>query len=203
MKYLISLAPHYNSEEKIFMLSFYNNLVNCYDDRIIDLIGIERERLNSGSFSNDFRNEVDFIFYVVEMSAKEIYLLKQNGRDSVSKQKRLSGFGECITKKVTGKDLGRNMVYGLVAGGIAGAKGGATAGTFTVPGLGTAVGAVGGAVFGAAAGAVGGAIGGYVWPAIDCILYPKAYDEKKYLTNDFYATEMKELRITVERRTIL
>ena len=88
-------------------------------------------------------------------------------------------------------------VIGVIGGGVVGFKAGAAGGTVVLPGIGTITGAIGGAVFGATSGAIGSVASTLVVAAIDCIMYPKAYEEK-YLTNEFFKDEMPELSFSEE-----
>jgi hypothetical protein len=194
----VSLPVHYSDKEKIFMLEFYNELANCYDGKILDLISKKRLEINSKNFSNDFKNEVDFLFYTFEEVTNEVFQVRKVGAETYLQKKSTNGLKECLEKNgASGKDIGRNLVLGAVTGGVSGAYVGGTAGTFTIPGFGTAVGAVGGAVFGAAAGAVSSVVGGLVWPAIDCIRYVTKYEEK-YLKVEFFKDEMPFIDIDSE-----
>ena len=182
----VSLPIHYSDKERSFMLSFYNELANCYDDKILDLISKKRLEINSKNFSDDFKNEVDFLFYTFEGVAKEVFKVRNEigGTSLQSKPKPTtgSGFKECMGRQ--GRDVGRAIVIGVIGGGVVGFKAGAAGGTVVLPGIGTITGAIGGAVFGATSGAIGSVASTLVVAAIDCIMYPKAYEEK-YLTNEF------------------
>jgi hypothetical protein len=194
----IKLASHYAPNEKKFLLSFYNELANCYDDKIINLINVKRMELNSEYYSDDFKNEIDFIFFAFEKTTNAVFNLKYPKKDLISKRRDAGGLKDCLEKKgASGKDIGRNLVLGATTGAATGAYVGATTGTFTVPVLGTAVGAVGGAVFGAAAGAVSGVATGLIWPAIDCIMVFKSY-EQPYL-NERYFEEIMLMGLTDEQ----
>lgn len=197
----VSLPIHYSDKERGFMMSFYNELANCYDDKILDLISKKRLEINSKNFSDDFKNEVDFLFYTFEGAAKEVFKIRNEiGGTSLQSKPKPGGSGlkECLEKNgASGKAIGRNLVFGAVTGAVAGGYAGATVGTFTVPILGTAAGAVGGAVFGAASGAVGAVVGGLFWPAIDCFHYITKYEEK-YLNVEFFKEEMPSIDLTSE-----
>lgn len=176
-EFKVNFPSHYNKEEKRFLLKFYNKLANTNDDKIIDLISVERNSFRLSNFSASFKNEVDLIYFIAESSATTILEIKQ-GNSEILLRKSGGGFWDCITAKVTGKDVGRNLVMGFVGGAIAGAKIGAAGGTVALPGVGTVTGSVAGAVFGGTSGAVGGVAAGYVWPAIDCIMIPTKFEEK-------------------------
>ena len=195
----ISLPIYYSDKERGFMLLFYNELANCYDDKILDLISKKRLEINSKNFSDDFKTEVDFLFYTFEGVAKEVFKIrKEIGGTSLQSKSAGLGLKECLEKNgASGKAIGRNLVFGAVTGAVAGGYAGATAGTFTVPILGTAVGAVGGAVFGAASGSVSAVVGGLFWPAIDCFRVLTKYEEK-YLTDEFFKEEMHSVDLTSE-----
>ena len=195
----VSLPIHYSDKERSFMLSFYNELANCYDDKILDLISKKRLEINSKNFSDDFKNEVDFLFYTFEGVAKEVFKVRNEigGTSLQSKPKPTtgSGFKECMGRQ--GRDVGRAIVIWVIGGGVVGFKAGAAGGTVVLPGIGTITGAIGGAVFGATSGAIGSVASTLVVAAIDCIMYPKAYEEK-YLTNEFFKDEMPELSFSEE-----
>jgi hypothetical protein len=195
----IKLASHYTPNEKKFMLTFYNELANCYDDKIINLINVKRIELNSEYYSDAFKSEMDFIFFEFEESTKAVFNLRYQENNLTSKMRNTgAGLKDCLTKNgASGKDVGRNLVLGAATGAATGAYIGGTTGTFTVPILGTAIGAVGGAVFGGATGAVSGVVSGFIWPAIDCIMVFKSY-EQPYL-NDEYFNEIMQMDLTDEQ----
>ena len=195
-EFKVNFPSHYNKEEKRFLLNFYNKLANTNDDKIIDLISVERNSFRLSNFSASFKNEVDLIYFITELSATTILEIKQGNSEILLRQSG-GGFWDCITAKVTGKDVGRNLVMGFVGGAIAGAKIGAAGGTVALPGVGTVTGGVAGAVFGGTSGAIGGVAAGYVWPAIDCITTATKFEEK-YLTDDFFIDEMPLSRFTSE-----
>lgn len=191
----ISLPSHYSAKEKDFMLGFYNELANCYDDRILDMLSKKSIEVNSRKFSVNFQREVNFIIYTFKGVTDEVFEVRKQGDETNSKRNAREGLLECLQKKgASGKDIGRNLVLGAVAG----AYGGATAGTFTVPVLGTAVGAVGGAVFGGAAGAVSGVVTSLVWPAIDCFRPLFSFEEN--FLKDEYFDEIMELDLTEDQK---
>ena len=138
-------------------LNFYNKLANTNDDKIIDLISVERSSFRLSNFSASFKNEVDLIYFIAESSVTTILEIK-HGNNEILLRKSGGGFWDYITTKVTGKDVGRNLVTGFVFGAIAGAKIGAAGVTVALPGVGTVTGGVSGAVFGGASGAVGGVV---------------------------------------------
>ncbi|AOC95104.1 hypothetical protein BB050_01981 [Flavobacterium anhuiense] len=134
----ITLDPHYNQEESQFMLSFYQDLANCYDNKIIELLNSKRISLNNSNFSLDFKNEANFIFSTIEKTTNEIGAILN--KSQTSKTGKAAGFGDCFATK--GKGIGRAVATGALVG--------AAGGTVALPGIGTASGAIGGAVFGAA-----------------------------------------------------
>ena len=156
-EFKVNFPSHYNKEEKRFLLNFYNKLANTNDDKIIDLISVERSSFRLSNFSASFKNEVDLIYFIAESSVTTILEIK-HGNNEILLRKSGGGFWDYITTKVTGKDVGRNLVMGFVFGAIAGAKIGAAGVTVALPGVGTVTGGVSGAVFGGASGAVGGVV---------------------------------------------
>ena len=101
-------------------LNFYNKLANTNDDKIIDLISVERSSFRLSNFSASFKNEVDLIYFIAEPSVKTILEIKQ-GNSEILLRKSGGGFWDCITAKATGKDVGRNLVVGFVSGASASA----------------------------------------------------------------------------------
>lgn len=163
IEFKITLAPHYDAKEAIFMLTFYQDLANCYDKDILNLLDSKRKFIDKTSFTPIFKQEVNLIFDVIEETTAKIYpiLYKEDTLHS-----RSTGFWNCMGSQ--GKNIARGIATGAIGGAITGAKTGAAGGTLTLPGIGTATGAVGGAVFGATAGAIGGGATAAVWAAIDC-----------------------------------
>jgi hypothetical protein len=178
----ITLAPHYNSEEGQFMLSFYQDLANCYDNKIVELLNSKRILLNNGSFSSDFKNEASFIFNTIEKTTNEIGAILN--KSQTNKTGKGAGFGDCVAQK--GKSIGRAVATGALVGAVGGALTGAAGGTVALPGIGTAAGAVGGAVFGAAKGAIGGGLVELTWAFIDCAMERKTLDANYIYADDFY-----------------
>ncbi|OWU91172.1 MULTISPECIES: hypothetical protein [unclassified Flavobacterium] len=163
----ITLAPHYDINEAAFMLDFYQDLANSYDENILNLLDNKRIALKKLSFDSSFKEEVNLIIDVIEETTLKIYPLLYKKSSPYSKT---TGFWDCMEGK--GKDISRGIATGAITGAVSGAYTGATGGTVAFPGIGTAAGAIGGAVFGAAAGAVGGATTATVWAAVDC--WPEA-----------------------------
>ncbi|MRX40508.1 hypothetical protein GJU43_14560 [Flavobacterium sp. LC2016-23] len=165
----ITLAPHYNNKESQFMLSFYQNLVNCYDNKIIVLLNSKRISLNEGGFSSEFKEETNFIFNTIEKTTNEISNILN--KSQINRTGKSSGFGDCVAKQ--GKNIGRAVATGALVGAVSGAITGATVGTVSLPGVGTATGIVAGAVFGAAKGAVGSGLTTFAWVLVDCVMERK------------------------------
>jgi hypothetical protein len=163
MEFKITLAPHYDTKEATFMLTFYQDLANCYDSDILNLLDSKRKFLDKTSFAPTFKQEVNLIFDVIQETTAKIYpiLYKENTLHS-----RSTGFWSCMGSQ--GKNIARGVATGALTGAASGAYTGATGGTVALPGIGTVAGAVGGAVFGATAGAVGGGATAVVWAAFDC-----------------------------------
>lgn len=178
----IKLAPHYNNEESQFMLSFYQDLANCYDNKIIELLNSKRISLNNGSFSSDFKNEASFIFNTIEKTTNEIGIILK--KSQANKTGKGAGFGDCVAQK--GKSIGRAVATGALVGAVGGALTGAAGGTVALPGIGSAAGAIGGAVFGAAKGVVGGGLVELTWAFIDCAMERKTLDANYIYADDFY-----------------
>lgn len=178
----ITLAPHYNYKEQKFMLLFYQDLANCYDNKIVDLLNSKRISLNEDNFSADFKNEATFIFNTIEKVTNEIGMLLN--KSQTNKTKKETGFGNCMGQK--GKSIGRAVAAGALVGAVGGAIVGAGGGTVALPGIGTTVGAVGGAVFGAVKGAIGGGLVELTWAAVDCVMQPTKLEAKYLNTEDFY-----------------
>lgn len=178
----IVLAPHYNNLESQFMLSFYQDMANCYDNKIIELLNSKRILLNAANFSLDFKNEVNFIFNTIEKTTNEIGNILN--KSQTNKTGKSAGFGDCFSQK--GKTIGRAIVTGVIVGGVGGAITGATVGTVSFPGLGTASGAVAGAVFGAAKGAITGGLGELTWAALDCAMERQTLEIEYMFADDFY-----------------
>lgn len=178
----IKLAPHYNSEEGQFMLSFYEDLANCYDNKIVELLNSKRILLNHGSFSSDFKNEASFIFNTIEKTTNEIAAILN--KSQTNKTGKGAGFGDCVAQK--GKSIGRAVATGALVGAVGGALTGAAGGTVALPGIGSAAGAIGGAVFGAAKGAIGGGLVELTWAFIDCAMERKTLDANYMYADDFY-----------------
>lgn len=178
----IELAPHYNNEENKFMLTFYQDLANCYDNKILDLLNSKRILLNEDNFSTDFKNEANFIFNTIEKVTDEIGMLLN--KSQTNKTGRGASFGNCMGQK--GKSIGRAVAAGALVGAVGGAIMGAGGGTVALPGIGTTAGAVGGAVFGAVKGAIGGGLVELTWAAVDCVMQPTKLEVKYLYTEDFY-----------------
>lgn len=178
----IKLAPHYNKKENNFMLNFYQDLANSYDNKITELLNSKRVLLNKSNFSKNFKNEASFLFNTIEKTANEINYI--SNKTQTNKTGKTGGFGDCISQK--GKGIGRGIVGGMVLGGISGAITGATVGTVSFPGLGTATGAVAGAVFGAAKGAITGGLVELTWAFIDCSMERNRLEIYYMNTEDFY-----------------
>ena len=49
-EFKVNFSTHYNKEEKVFLLNFYNKLANTNDDKIIELINNERNSFRSINF---------------------------------------------------------------------------------------------------------------------------------------------------------
>lgn len=178
----ITLAPHYNQEESQFMLSFYQDLANCYDNKIIELLNSKRISLNNSNFSLDFKNEANFIFSTIEKTTNEIGAILN--KSQTSKTGKAAGFGDCFATK--GKGIGRAVATGALVGAAGGAMVGAAGGTVALPGIGTASGAIGGAVFGAAKGAVSGGLVELTWAFIDCAMERSTLEAEYIYFDDFY-----------------
>ncbi|MHC0446847.1 glycine zipper family protein [Flavobacterium sp. 3-218] len=178
----ITLAPHYNHEESQFMLNFYQDLANCYDNKIIELLNSKRILLNNNSLSSDFKNEANFIFNTIEKTTNEIGTILN--KSQTNKTGKGAGFGDCFATK--GKSIGRAVATGALVGAAGGALAGAAGGTVALPGIGTATGAVGGAVFGAAKGAVSGGLVELTWAFIDCATERTTLEAEYIYFDDFY-----------------
>lgn len=178
----ITLAPHYNNEENKFMLNFYQDLANCYDNKIIDLLNSKRILLNKNNFSSDFKNEANFIFNTIEKTTNEIGRLLN--KSQTNKTGKGAGFGNCMGQQ--GKSIGRAVATGALLGAAGGAITGAGGGTVALPGIGTVAGAVGGAVFGAVKGAISGGLVQLTWAAVDCIIQPTKLEATYLYAKDFH-----------------
>lgn len=137
MEFKITLAPHYNTKEAIFMLAFYQDLANCYDKDILNLLDSKRKVLNKTSFTSNFKQEVNLIFDVIEETTAKVYplLYKKNTLSSKS-----TGFWDCMGGQ--GKNIARGVASGAIGGAAKGAYSGAMGGTVALPGIGTVTGAV-------------------------------------------------------------
>lgn len=164
------------------MLRFYQDLANCYDNKIVELLNSKRILLNHGSFSSDFKNEASFIFNTIEKTTNEIAAILN--KSQTNKTGKAAGFGDCVAQK--GKSIGRAVATGALVGAVGGALTGAAGGTVALPGIGSAAGAIGGAVFGAAKGAIGGGLVELTWAFIDCAMERKTLDANYMYADDFY-----------------
>lgn len=178
----IKLAPHYNKKENDFMINFYQDLANSYDNQIIEILNSKRVLLNKSNFSTNFKNEANFILNTVEKTVNKIVNILNNPQPN--KTGKSADFGDCMAKQ--GKNIGRSIATGALVGAVSGAIIGASGGTIVLPGIGSAAGAIGGAVFGAARGAVGGGLTTLTWAFIDCVTERKTLEATYFYADDFY-----------------
>tara|TARA_B110000908_G_C10155942_1_gene403638 strand:+ start:203 stop:1072 length:870 start_codon:yes stop_codon:yes gene_type:complete len=165
------LADIYNNEQKVFLLTYFNEAANVKGSELIYVISKHKLKLKSTSFNNE---EYDQIFSILDTAEKTVILIEEMLSSSISSKTNdsLSAKGNCFLECMAGKgrNIGRAIAGGAITGGVTGAYIGGTGGTVLLPGIGTATGAVGGAVFGAAGGAISSGIITTFFLAADCAI---------------------------------
>jgi hypothetical protein len=190
------LSDVYSESQKEFLLNFYNELANCEDGNILDIVITYKDLLTKQNFTSEEFNQINIILVASEQSILILDDLTTEDdnfqqKSSFSSKSSNCGFWCCMRLKA-GRAIGRGIVQGAIVGAISGGYYGAAGGTVILPGVGTTTGAVGGAVYGAAAGAVVGGVGNALWQAVDCgaggglkaMLEKLAYNEDDQNYND-------------------